>query len=64
MTADESEAASKVLSFRESSGLGAASTLEGLQLVRAFTNIKAPADRQKVIELAKRLSTAGANTKA
>jgi hypothetical protein len=29
---------------------------EGLELVRAFEKIKTPADRQKVIALAKRLS--------
>jgi hypothetical protein len=29
---------------------------EGLELIRAFEKIKSPDDRQKVIELAKRLS--------
>jgi hypothetical protein len=33
------------------------SPLEGLELVQAFRRIKAAADRQKVTELAKRLST-------
>jgi hypothetical protein len=32
------------------------STDEGLELIRAFEQIKTPEDRRKVIELAKRLS--------
>jgi hypothetical protein len=56
MTAHESAAAE---SFREPSSSDIASTLEGLELVQAFMRINAAADRQKIIELAKQLSTPG-----
>jgi hypothetical protein len=37
---------------------GTPAFLEGLELIRAFVKIERGEDRQKVIELAKRLSTA------
>jgi hypothetical protein len=37
---------------------------EGLELIKAFSKIGTGTDRQKVIELAKRLSTSGAKAGA
>jgi hypothetical protein len=60
MEADESDAVSNILNFCKSSRLTPPTTLsplEGLELMQAFMQIQAAEDRQKVIELAKRLST-------
>ncbi|WP_375414572.1 hypothetical protein [uncultured Bradyrhizobium sp.] len=57
MTANESNPGITVLSFPPPlDPRGTASALEGLELVRAFRTITTAADRQKVVELAKRLA--------
>jgi hypothetical protein len=68
MEADESNAVSNILNFCKLSRLTPLATLsplEGLELVQAFMQIQAIENRQKVIELAKRLSiNAGAGHNA
>jgi hypothetical protein len=59
MKDNQREAASNVLSFgtpRRLDRPDMLSTSEGLELVRAFTQIDVDGDRKKVIDLAKQLS--------
>jgi hypothetical protein len=63
MKVDESGTAPKVLRLHKSSRPDRFSTLlllEGFELVQAFSKIPTRENRQKVIDLAKRLSTNGA----
>lgn len=62
MTAED-DAASNILNFYNSSRSASPDSLvaaEGFELIQAFMKIEVAADRQKVIELAKRLSTTSA----
>lgn len=60
MSAEEKHTTSIIPELDTLFGAGQSSTpafLEGLELIRAFVKIERGEDRQKVIELAKRLST-------
>jgi hypothetical protein len=63
MKVDESDTASNALRVHKSPQPDRSSTLlllEGFELVQAFSKIGARENRQKVIDLAKRLSTTSA----
>jgi hypothetical protein len=55
MKSNQSDAIANILNSRDTPPL-----LEGLELVRAFSKIRTGEDRQKVIDLAKRLATTNA----